>query len=381
MLNGPEASDLTKSRRNRQREKKLWHDGRHNTLPFGCLRCPDRDTCGGLQIERTLYDCLDLCCKDPETCDSVCPYRGEFARRVREVQGFPFDNVPRAARLPEPDLPPVVPILYNGSGRESPFTAPAVCLPLYSLIGRRGGKARYADAAAVAQAFRFDAGMPVILTGVAEDAPLERWWNLGPGRLEAIRGLRDLGVSLVTTPNFSLFTDRPRWDDMHSMKRIAITHEEFLREGLPAALHVNARTEHDWERWTEYISSRNEVTHVSFEFGTGAGWTDRRNWHASQLAALAQNVGRTLHLIVRGEGTESGILQRLFAAFDETTILETMSFIKTIKRQRATRAVAGRLRWRPYPTEPGDPVDQLLEHNWTLVSEGYDSVVGYAHTT
>ena len=381
MLNGPGASHLTNSHRNRRREKKLWHDGRNNTLPFGCLGCPDRNSCGGLQIERTLYDCLDICCKDPERCDSVCPNKGDLARRVREIHGFQFDTVRRAARLPGPDLPPVIPMLYNGSGRESPFIAPAVCLPLYNLVRRHGGKARYADPAAVAQAFRFDAGMPVILTGVAEDAPLERWWNLGPGRLEAIRELRDLGISLVTTPNYSLFTDRPRWDDMHSMKRIAITHEEFLREGLPAALHVNARTEHDWERWTEYISLREEITHVSFDFGTGAGWADRSHWHAVQLVDLARNVGHTLHLVVRGEGPESGILPTLSVAFDEMTVLETTTFIKTVKRQRAMKTADGRLKWRACPTEPGHPVDQLLQHNWTLVSESYDSVVGHVLVT
>lgn len=53
---------------------------------------------------------------------------------------------------------------------------------------------------------------------------------------------------MVTTPNYSLSIDQPRWDDLHSLKRIAIVHEEFLNEGLPAALHVNARTDKDWER-------------------------------------------------------------------------------------------------------------------------------------
>jgi hypothetical protein len=90
-------------------------------------------------------------------------------------------------------------------------------------------------------------------------------------RRDAIRALRSLGVTLVTTPNFSLFIDQPRWDDLHSQKRIMIVHEEFLSEGLPAALHVNARTERDWERWTEYIAARPELTHIAFEFATGAG--------------------------------------------------------------------------------------------------------------
>ena len=143
-------------------------------------------------------------------------------------------------------------------------------------------------------------------------------WSLGPDRLDAICRLREFGVELVTTPNFSLFTDQPRWDDMHSMKRIAITHEEFLREGLPAALHINARTERDWERWAEYIRLRSEVTHVAFEFQTGAGWAGRIDWQAAQLVHLAKDAGRPLHLVVRAAGSD--ILPGLVAAFGDTTV-------------------------------------------------------------
>jgi hypothetical protein len=164
------------------------------------------------------------------------------------------------------------------------------------------------------------------------DPPLERWWSLSDARRPAIRALRDLGVQLVTTPNYSLFTDRPRWDDMHSMKRIAIVHEEFLSEGMPAALHVNARTEKDWDRWTKYIADRSEVTHIAFEFGTGAGWATRTAWHAGQLAKLAVSVGRPLHLVMRGGNT---VLPKLAAAFADVTMLDTNIFMKTKSRQRA----------------------------------------------
>jgi hypothetical protein len=54
---------------------------------------------------------------------------------------------------------------------------------------------------------------------------------------------------MATTPNYSLFVDRPRWDDLHAMKRIAIVHGEFLEAGMPGALHVNGRTDRDFERW------------------------------------------------------------------------------------------------------------------------------------
>jgi len=288
MLNAARMTKKPKDGRSLAREKKLWHDeGRHMPL-LGCSACGDRGICGGLSIGRASFDCIDNCCGQPERCDSVCRMKPrDFARRVREVRGFWLDNVPRAERLPEPALPCVAPVLFSGNSREQAFRAPAVCLQLYSIIARHKGKERYASADEIAAAFRVEAGTPLILTGTADDRPLERWWSLGTARLDAIRRLRESGVVLVTTPNYSLFTDRPRWDDMHSMKRISIVHEEFLREGLSAALHVNARTERDWERWTEYIRQRNEVAHLAFEFATGAGWADRIGWHTARLAELA----------------------------------------------------------------------------------------------
>ena len=380
MLSESKTREKTGSYLNHRREERLWHNGMKNTLPLGCTICPDRKTCGGLQVERDLYDCLDLCCGTADKCDAVCPNKPrEFAERVKEVRGFQLDNVPRAPLLTGPILPLAVPILYHGRRRNVPFAPPAVCLSLYGVIGRYGGKARHTNERAVASTFHFKSGTPLILTGVAVDPPLERWWGLGrSNRLQEIARLRDLGVKLVTTPNFSLFTDRPRTDDMHSVKRIATTHEEFLREGLIAALHVNARTERDWERWAEYISRREEVTHVSFEFGTGPGRVGRINWQTNQLTNLAYNVGRALHLTVRGVGAGSGILLRLFESFDETTFLESTSFMKTIKRQCAVQASPHKIRWEKSLTAPGTPLDELLDHNWAFVSQEYESRLGHA---
>lgn len=377
MLNTLAAGRQPQHQRSCRREKRLWHDGRNRTPSLGCMGCPDREICGGLAIERTFYDCYDNCCGNAGSCDAVCRNKPrEFVQRVREVGGFPLDNVPRAERLPEPLLPPVVPVLLHGYSREAPLAPPAVCVPLYAVIARHRGEERYLDAAAVAAAFRFQRATPLILTGTAEDSPLERWWSLGPDRLNAIRRLRDIGVELVTTPNFSLFPDQPRWDDMHSMKRIALTHEEFLREGLPAALHVNARTERDWERWTEYIHQRSEVTHVAFDFNTRAGWAGRIDWQVAQITALAQGVGRPLHLVVRAAGRN--ILARLVRAFSGTTVLDTTSFMKAVKRQRAVEATNGKIGWETCRTAPDGPVDGLLAHNWSLVKRSHELVWGAA---
>lgn len=355
-------------------ERRLWHDGVRHILSLGCTSCLDRYVCGGLQVDRALFDCLGFCCRDPEHCDAVCrnkPYA--FAQRVREVDGFAFDTVPRAPVLPSPTLPTLVPTLFHGDSRRTPFGGSgAVCLPLYRVIHRQDGQTRYQSPPDLAEGFGISPSMPVILTGTASDPPLERWWSLGSARRDVIRSLRGLGIAIVTTPNFSLFLDQPRWDDLHSMKRIAIVHEEFLSEGLPAALHVNARTDRDWDRWREYIGRRPEVSHIAFEFTTGAGWAGRIQWHADQLAQLATAAGRPLHLIVRGGRR---VLPGLIAAFSGITVLETSTFFKTVKRQRATLTPTGSVTWRPSPTSDSEPLDALLTDNWRVVAASYDGVL------
>jgi hypothetical protein len=322
-------------------ERRLWHDGSRYTPSLGCTNCPEQSVCGGLRIGRALYDCLGLCsCKDRTTCDAVCRNKPvDFARRVREVGGFAFDNVPRAPILPTPFLPVVVPTLYHGNRRVASFSAAAVCLSLYRVVQRHTGEIRYSNGAEIATAFGITPNTPLILTGTAADPPLERWWSLSSKRRAAIRALRNFNISLVTTPNYSLFIDQPRWDDLHSMKRIAIVHEEFLSEGVPTALHVNARTDRDWDRWTTYIADRPEVTHIAFEFATGAGWAKRVKWHTNKLSALARDINRPLHLVVRGG---KNVLPDLATAFSSITLLETSVFMKTMRRQRAILRRSGK---------------------------------------
>lgn len=353
--------------------QRLWHDEKRFTPSIGCTNCRDKATCGGLNVGSALFDCLHFCCNDPSDCDTVCRNKPEeFVQRVREIQGFAFDNVPRAAALAEPQLPMVVPVIFHGNKRTPAFAGEgAVCLPLYKIIEARTGISRYTSARALTDRFGLTPGTKVMLTGTSTDPFLERWWSLGSRRLEVIRSLRALDIILITTPNYSLFTDQPRWDDLHSMKRIALVHQEFLSEGMPAALHVNARTERDWERWRDFITGRPEITHIAFEFATGAGWAGRLEWHAAQLVQLAESVRRPLHLVVRG-GTP--ILLRLVRMFSTVTCLETSTFLKTMRRKAAVTAANGAVRWRHAPTEKTELLDKLLADNWPVVAGYYAQI-------
>ena len=365
MLMRPHARPLAGGSRNPRHERRLWHDGAKNTPGLGCGLCRERELCGGLRISTAFYDCLQFCCGNFEACDRVCRNHPDFADRVREVDTFELDTVPRAPILDAPVVPHVVPVIFHGNSRTTPVSSKTVALPLCHMFDRRSGTPRFIEHAALCDTFAIEPGTTIVLTGTDRDAPIERWWSLGKARRQTIiRALKAIGVGLITTPNYSLFLDRPRWDDLHAMKRIAIVHEEFLREGMPAGLHVNGRVETDFERWMKYIAARPEITHLAYEFTTGSGRAGRRKQHATWLAAIARYVGRPLHLVVRG-GTE--VLPVLAGSFARVSLLDTSIFIKTMKRQSAYPKGTAALGWRASPTAVGAPLDDLFAHNLVTV--------------
>lgn len=71
-------------------------------------------------------------------------------------------------------------------------------------------------------------------------------------------------------------------------------------------------------------------------------------------------VGRPLHLIVRGG---HGLLGTLAAAFAGLTVLESESFMRTMKRRRAVAVGVAGLAWRVNPTPHGASLDALFAAN------------------
>ena len=340
--------------------RRLWHVPGPVQPPFGCQGCQQRDLCGGLQVETPIYNCLTFCrCVDPSECDNVCPKSmRHFVARSQEVRGFELLNVPRTPELVVPALPAAVPLIYHGFSRKLPLRVAAVALPLAEMVTRTDGALRFQTRAELFESFQLDPDCQLILSGTDEDPSIERWWKL-VDRESVIRGLRDLGVAVITSPNYSLFADVPRQDNLYNMKRIALAWSEFQREDLPAALHVNARTNRDWERWTDFVGLRPEASVLAFEFGTGAGAKSRIDWHVEQLSQLARLVARPLTLIVRGG---SAVLPALRTAFDSVTYIDTAPFVKTQQRQRA-HIDGTKLVWRSAPTARGAALDELLQAN------------------
>jgi hypothetical protein len=293
----------------------------------------------------------------------VCENNPDFVERLREVGGLDLGSVPGGPQLDFPKLPATVPFLFHGGRRLVPFGPPFVGLSLYQLINRTDGEPRFGSPAELYNRFRIAPTSKIVLSGTHVDRPLERWWQLGKRRVRIMEKLLELGVVAATSPNYSVFSNVPRWDNLHSMKRIAIVWQEMTTAGLPTALHTNARSKYDWDRWIDFVGARREVKAVAYEFGTGAA--GRIRWHAEELCRLAAAVGRPMTLIVRGG---LAILSDLYQAFARVTFVDTTTAMKTVHRRRAVIEAAGQLRWLDAGTSPQLPLDDLLEHNYLTVA-------------
>lgn len=349
---------LSKPRRNTQT---LWDDASTSPGSLGCHKCVDRGICGGAHKGAGFYDCTDYCrCANKAACDLVC--RGNpaiYVERLREVGGLNLMNAPRTPEIDVAPLPSMVPLIEHNSARCDALNFPIVAIPLYRLIDLDVGRLRFADRSALAKQFGIDPHARLVVSGVGRDRKIERYWALA-NRPAALAQLQQLDVSLITPPNFSVLTDVPRTDNLHAMKRIMIAFTEMVQAGLPTALHLNARTERDYERWAEVIAVRSEIQCLAVEFATGAGRGHRIDWHVARLQELATAAGRPLRLIMRG-GTRA--LESLRLSFESVMMIDTDAFNKTRCRKQATFTEAGNLVWRSSPTAKGEPLDHLLQHN------------------
>nr|WP_155269203.1 DUF4417 domain-containing protein [Brucella intermedia] len=351
--------DTTKST---ELQTRMLTDNPHiNTMCLGCGNCPDRDICGGLSIEAQIMDCLHHCCGASDTCTKVCPGNAiVFPQQVREIGGFDLHATPRAPALPVVLKGDVVELIYHGSRRVQALEADVVALRLADVVDFRRKRTKHVSAEVLREAFRLSPDCKVILTGVDHDNKIEPWWSLGPARPAIIRDLVANGVQMVTTPNFSLVLDHPRWDDLHAMKRIALVFSEFQENGLACALHPNGRTFQDFERWRTFVAERPEVQVMAYEFITGPDRSGRRQFHLDRLAELAAAADRPLDIIVRGNPQVIPFLRRHFR---EVLYIDTTAFMKTQKRQMAERVANNALEWVSSKTSPGAPLDPLLRTN------------------
>ena len=332
------------------------------TALLGCGSCLDRQACGGLHLPNgsAMLTCMDLChCADPSACDMVCPKAPtRFARRVHEVRGFQLDDIPRRNFNARPAPAGCVTLIEGRVSRRRPIELPDyAAIPLSRAITGRGLQQRAKTRDEVVRDHGVLPRKGWIVTGIENDRYVERAWRL-PKHREVFKSLREAGVVFATSPNFSLYADAPRHDNLHAMKRIAWMWYTMNEAGLPTALHVNGRTSHDFDRWTQFIIDHPEVTSIAFEFLTGAKLVDDSERYVDRLTTLAQRVERPLTLVLRGS---MQIAKRLEAVFDHVIWLDATPYFRAMHRHVAVPNSAGPLRYAPRGGDAAAPIGGLFK--------------------
>jgi Domain of unknown function (DUF4417) len=335
-----------------------WHFRSDEPLSFNCRSCLLLDLCGGLRVKGPAMDCLRFCCGKQE-CDMVCPNSpGHYAKRLQEIGGFSLENVRRCAPVKFERLAGYAPLIHHAYSRSNTFPGEIVSLSLYELLDSHGAP-KYFSRSDVARQFRIRSDARLIITGVDKDALLERIWRSTHREAIAVM-LRSLEVSLVTSPNFSVYNNVPRTENLYNIKRNALVAQELLELRVPVAIHVNACTETDYLRYAEFLAKRPEFEAIAFEFITGPGYPSRIGWHVKKLIELSKCVARPLQLVVRGGTNTLGLLS---TAFTNILAIDSDPLQCALRRKRMIFGNDGRVRYVDNKLPKGVPVDDLLVQN------------------
>jgi len=268
-------------------------------------------------------------------------------------------------RAPQaPSVPTYLPVVDSPASRQQPLSYSAVVLPITASI--RSG--HIASRHELCKHFLVQPDATVILNGVGQDRQIEPLWNWITSDA-FVASIRALQPNAVWTPNFSMFADCPRTNDLHSMKRIAICADRIAAAGVAPVLHLNGRTPHDYCRWRQFLSD-SRIESVAFEFHSMS--KERQSFHCSQLCQLARQHDQPLTLFVRGGRT---FLPRLADAFGRIVVVDTLAL--QLARRRHYLADAGtRLRRQKGWSLTSEPIDRFADENVSVSAAFYERHVG-----
>lgn len=334
-----------------------------------CHRCVLFGPCGGLRNARPLLNCFDqFCCWDG-TCDQVCPYKpDDFRRRMREIGGLRFDDIPPLCQPPLA-LPRYVPMIHHPYSRTGLLRAGTVALDPYRIFALRTGRygAVAADGVALRRHFKVEADARIILRGSAEDRFLERYWSYR--KTDDVAGqVARLNVCLFIGPNYSHFLDVPRSDLLYNRKRQLLCLAELSQAGVPVAPNLSAAMPADWDFWAGFLRATPHVVHVAVNFQTGYRSRTEGVKAIDRVRRMQDEIGRGLSLLLVGGAQFVRDVAGRFASF---TLIDSQPFKQSVYRKRFRPDQRRRRRWEDSWTMAGQPIDDILQRN----VEGYASWV------
>ncbi|MGI8962328.1 MAG: hypothetical protein ACR2IV_21735 [Bryobacteraceae bacterium] len=282
-----------------------------------------------------------------------------FGEYFDDVGGICVPPKSRLLDFSPTHAPFYIPQLNHGWRREELLREPWVTIPLYFLAHRdrrQRYRVRFSSGEELRRALRVSAETKIIVTSVVPDAHIEDFWAEHKVK-DTLEKIAQLNIDAMTVPNYSFMRDAPRTNSLYNLSRIFRASEAISEAGIRTILHLNASTPKDWDRWRGVLTDQSHVTSVCTEFQTGTSCRDIGDKYFERLVALQQSLGRQLHPFVLAGG---GRLQELRHNFRSFTVIDSIPFIKTIKRQLLYEGV---WKWRTRKTRAGASLSARLAIN------------------
>ncbi|MHC2071098.1 DUF4417 domain-containing protein [Bremerella sp. T1] len=313
-----------------------------------------------MRNERALLSCFDQFCCGDSNCDNVCPNNPQYATRVKEIGGF---GNHRIGPLQQQDilLPNYIPLLHHGSNRKSKLVSTAVAVSPYDFLKLDKGllKSNVADQASLRQKFGISDYSKLVMCGTSKDKNLEKYWTYRR-RDKTMDVIAAIGPDLYIAPNFSMFLDVPRTDNLFNIKRQLLCLSELSASGVSVVPHISATMIQDWINWCSVLEEHNDIEYIAFNFQTGYSQPAEGLKAVNGLKTLQQHLGRRLSLILIGG---SQFVPSTKHHFREISLIDSNPFMKTQHRRRFQSNGPEKHYWIKFATGTGELLDDLLQAN------------------
>jgi len=179
----------------------------------------------------------------------------------------------RPVRHPQPaDLPDHLPVLVQAYA--DAVDVPWVALHGGRVFGAAGRGITPKHRLPLGDAYRLGTHTKIALELYVEDRVLEGLWS---SRRAIIRELPALGFDLILAPNFSVWRDHSRFEQLVQQRRAFAFYHELVEAGLPAVPDVGwSLFEPDGRLWAEWINGQPDLRAVSIFCGGRKIHAERR---------------------------------------------------------------------------------------------------------
>jgi hypothetical protein len=136
--------------------------------------------------------------------------------------------------------------------------------------------------------------------------------------------------------------------------------ERLTEAGIPVVLHLQASTRFDMSRWRDVFQMQPSANYVTLEFQTGPSNKEIGDRYYFGLRGLQEGLGRPLHPLVVAGGGRIRDLRKDFRTF---SVIDSVPFMRTMKRRVLKAIPGGGWRWSKELTPEGELLDTRLVNN------------------